>query len=120
MVGLRRTISSRPGEVDLGEGFAHDLVGERVVAADERLDRRQRRRGVLRLVCAVEREEQLVVLPPQAAEADRLAAHRRHPGHDAELDALAYDGGADLRRAAQQHRGDLDRLLREHRDGRRA
>ena len=91
------------GRGDLGEGRAHEVVVERLLAG-EGLDRRQRDGGVLRLVRAVQRQEDVVVPAAQALEREHLAADRGHPRHDAELHALAGDGGADLGRALDQQR----------------
>ena len=62
----------------------------------ERLDRRQRVRGVAGLVRAVQRQEDLVVAPGHALQVDLLSAQRREPVGDAEVDALAQHDGADL------------------------
>ena len=61
-VGLRRTTSSRPGDVAVGEAGAHEVGVERAYAAEERLDRGERQGCVVRLVHAEHRQEHLVVL----------------------------------------------------------
>ena len=89
IVGDRRTISSRPGEVTSREGLGDQLGVERVLAAEERLDGRERERGVLGLVGSVERQEDVLVGAAQRP-AGRSAARRRPgPGGDPEVDAFA-------------------------------
>ena len=75
-VGLRRTISSRPGESTRRQPGPQHVDVERLLAtAEERLDRRDRHRGVLRLVRAVQRQEEVGVLGGQAAQRDLLPTH---------------------------------------------
>ena len=89
------------GRGDLGEGRAHQVRVERLLAG-EGLDGRQRHGGVLRLVGAVQRQEDVVVPAAQALEREHLPADGGHPRHDAELHALTGDGGADLGGALDQ------------------
>jgi hypothetical protein len=62
----------RGGE-PLGEHIAHE--GLRPLP-EERFDGRDGERGIVALVRAVEREEDVVVLPRESADGDHLAAHR--------------------------------------------
>src|SRR5690606_13509336 len=103
-----------PGR-DAGRGLQARLSPGRG-AAGERLDGRQGRRGVARLVLAEQREEDLVVGPVEALQAELLPADGDVAAQDAVLDALARRRGADLHDPAQQHLGRLQRLLRQHRD----
>ena len=116
IVGLRRITSSRPGEVDLGEGAAHQLVVERLLA-DERLDRRQRDGGVLGLVGAVQRQEHLVVPRAQALQGHHLAADRRAPGTRPRTRCpRGPRWHRPRRRCRSSTSADLGRLLGDHRD----
>ncbi len=64
--------------------------------------------------CAVQRQEQVGVLPRHALHGHLLPAERHAAAHHAELRALAGDGGAALDRAAQQHLGRLGGLVGHH------
>ena len=82
-----------------GEPFAHDLGVELAggrPGAEERLHRGQRDRGVLRLVRAVQRQEDLVVHAAQALQREHLATDGELPADNAELAALAGDRRADV------------------------
>ena len=79
-VGLRRTRSSRPGELTAANAARTDSCSIGPVAAtgaEERLDRGQRGHGVVRLVRAEQRQEDLLVLPPRPC--SRPADRRRRP-----------------------------------------
>ena len=106
IVGLRRTTSSRPGDV-ASANAARTSASSSGVLADERLDRGQRDDGVLGLVGAVQRQEHLVVPRAQPLQGHHLATHRGHPRDDPELQALPRHGRADLGRLPQQHLGRL-------------
>ena len=80
IVGLRRMISSRPGRGHLGERLAHHARRRAGSLAEERLDRGQRDGGVLRLVGAVERQEDLVVARRAAPAATASGRRRPAPG----------------------------------------
>src|SRR5262249_56818752 len=66
------------GRGRLGEAFANEveLQALAVRTAEDRLDRDQREYGVLRLVCAVDRGEYLVVHAAQSLQRDHLTADR--------------------------------------------
>ena len=66
----------------------------------------------MRLVRAEQREEDLVVLAAEPCSASSWPPTATVRASDAELQPLAGHGGVDLDRAAQQHLGGLDRLLR--------
>ena len=107
-------ISSRPGEVTSAN--AARTRSSSSVAGAEGLDRGERDGGVLGLVGAVERQEDVVVRAREALERDDLAADGGRAGDDAELHALAGHGRADLGGPLEQHGGDLGGLLGEHGD----
>ena len=90
IVGLRRITSSRPGEVTSANASLTRSASSGSVA-DERLHGGQREHRVLRLVGAVQREEELVVLAAQPAQRHHLAAHGGDAVLDPEVDALAQD-----------------------------
>ena len=91
-VGERRTISRRPGEVIAATGGREHVGVERLLAAaDEGLDGRDGGGEVARLVGAVQREEEVGVLPGEAAEADLLATEGDLAGEHAEVVALEDD-----------------------------
>jgi hypothetical protein len=96
-----------------GERVAHQVGIERHVAG-ERLDGGQRRGRVLRLVGAVQRQEDVVVLRTQPLQRQQLAADRRDPREHAELKAFTDRRRPDLRAAPQQHLGRTGELLGEH------
>ena len=100
---------------DLGERLPDHVVRQRV-DAEERLDRRQGDGGVLGLMGAVQRQEHLVVLLPEPAQRDHLAADGGHSRLDAELDALAGNGGSDLGGPVEEYGGRRRLLLRQDRD----
>ena len=105
-----------PRRRDLRERLAHHLQVETAVESrppGERLDGRDRARRVVRLVRAVQREEDFLVRRSESLERDHLAAEARRPLGDAELEPLAGHRRADLGRVTQQDLGRLDRLLRE-------
>jgi hypothetical protein len=104
-------ISSRPGEVVRAN--ASHQVGVEHLVAEEGLDRGQRGGGVLRLVRAVERQEDLVVLRVQAAQGHHLPADRGDPRHDAVLEPLTDGRRLDLGAAAEQHLRGTGQLLGE-------
>ena len=93
-----------PGELAVGEALADHLDVELPVRAraEERLDRGERHRRVLRLVRAVQRQEDLVVHAAEALQGEHLPADRDRPAQHAELAALAGDGRADLGAALQE------------------
>ena len=82
IVGALRTRSSRPGDDVAGEALADRLDVELPVGAgaEERLDRGERHRRVLRLVRAVQRQEDLVVVAAQALQGQHLAADGERSG----------------------------------------
>ena len=75
-VGALRIRSSRPGLVDGGEAGPHGVDVELTVGAgaEERLDRGQRDDGVVRLMLAVQRQEDLGVHPAEALQLEQLSA----------------------------------------------
>ena len=85
-------------------------------AAEERFDRGQRHRCVVRLMCAVQRQHDLVVLPAEPAQRQQLSANRDRAVEDAEVQALARNRRLNLGDPPQQHLGYLDRLLGDDRD----
>ena len=106
-----------PWRGDGGECFAHHLGIEPAVealAAGERLDRGDRAGGVLGLVGAIERQEDLVVRRPEPRHADQLPTDARQSLGHAELEPLAGDGRTHLGDPPEQHLGHVDVLLREH------
>jgi hypothetical protein len=82
--GLRRTTSSRPGE-DACAKAPRTTSASSSMPPTNGLDRGQRDGGVLRLVCAVQRQEDLGVLGGETLQ--RQAADRPRParGNDGEL-----------------------------------
>ena len=103
------------GRGDLRERAVDDLRVERV-GAEEGLDGGQRDGRVLRLVGAVQRQEDLVVPRPRRLDGDQLPAHRGRPVGHAEVDALAQELRADVDRSVAQHVGDVGLLLGDHGD----
>ncbi|CAB4707048.1 unannotated protein [freshwater metagenome] len=100
---------------DLGEGGPHQ-VGVEGLVPEERLDRREGDGGVLRLVGAVERQEDLVVAPAQPLEGDHLTAYGRHPVGDPEVAPLADHTGSDLGDLAIERGVDVLGLGGDHGD----
>ena len=85
------------GRGDLAEALGHDILIERDRAvSEERLDGRDRDRGVLGLVGAVEGYEELLVRRAQTAQTEHLPADGRRGAEHAEVDVLLQHRGADL------------------------
>jgi hypothetical protein len=102
LLGQRRRERLRPGRVvrgvhehrrraandfqparrgDLGKGFTHDVDRQWLLATtDERLSRGESQHGVVRLVRAVEIEEEVGIVTRETAHADLLARRRRYRG----------------------------------------
>ena len=119
-VGLVRTRSSRPGErtaANAARTVSCSIGPVRGAGAEERLDRGQRGDGVLRLVGAEQRQEDLLVLAAQALQPHLLPADGDPPLEDAELGALPRDDGLDLDRPPDQRVERAGLLVGEHRDG---
>ena len=110
MVGAVRTTSSRPGEVTGGERLLQDLGVERLFAAEERLQRGNGDGGVLGLVRAVQRHQQVLVAAGDALDGDHLAADGDGAGFDAELHAFEAERHVDFLGLLQQDLGRVDRL----------
>ncbi len=101
-----------PRGVDGCQPGPHHVDVERLLAtAEERLDRRDRHGRVLRLVGAVQRQEEIGVLRGQAAQRDLLPTDGHVARGDAEVVALEHDPGTHLGRALDEHLGRLGRLL---------
>ena len=75
----------------MGEGVLDDVTCER--CAEERLDRRERSCGVVRLVRAVQRQQQLVVGRERREEIHEPPAHCEVVGAHAEVDVAPQDLG---------------------------
>ena len=117
-VGLRRTTSSRPGEVTPAKpASTRSMSSGWPPPPEEPLDRGQRAGGVAGLMRAVERQEDVLVVAAEAAQVDQLATDGDLATQHAELQALPGDGGLDLGRALEQHLGDVDVLLGQDREG---
>ena len=97
IVGAVRTRSSRPGELTPREAVPDRVDVELPLGAgaEERLDRGQRQRGVLRLVRAVQRQEDLVVHAAEPLQRQHLPADR-DARSSTPNSTLARDRGADL------------------------
>ena len=86
-----------PGRVDRGQpGAQHLDVEAPARPPEERLDRRDGHGRVLRLVGAVQREEQVGVLGREPAHGDLLPPEGDVAGGDAEVAALDHEPGTDL------------------------
>ena len=94
----------------------HVHVEALLAAADEGLDRRQGDGRVVALVRAVQRQEQVVVVPAEPAHRQLLPADRDIAGEDAEVVALEGERGLDLPAALQQDLGDVGLLQPDDRD----
>jgi hypothetical protein len=90
-----------PGRGDPREALADEVRVEHalVAPAEERLDGGERGSGVRRLVGAVQGQEDVVVAAAQALQGQQLPADGGVRSTDAELEALAGDGGARPRRS---------------------
>ena len=123
-VGDVRTRSSRPGRADGGERGAHRLLRRsarwprpaprNASTAASAVD------GVLRLVRAEQRQEDLVVLAAEALQPQLLTADGDPALEHAELGALPRDDRLDLDRPADQRVQRAGLLVGEHGDRRRA
>ena len=88
--------------------------------AEERLDGGERHGGVVRLVRAVQRQEDLLVLPAEPAQGDQLPADGDLPRDDPELQPLAGHRRVHFDGLLQQHLRRVHRLLRQDRRSRPA
>ena len=106
--------SSRPGEVARGEARRAPTSGSScsLPPPRKRLDRREGDGGVVRLVLAVQRQEDVLVVAAEAPQRQQLAADRDAAVEHPELEPLAGDGRAHLGGPAQHHLGGRQLLLR--------
>ena len=93
------------GRGDRGEGLLHHLGVERLFRAEEGLQRGDRDGGVLGLVRAVQRHQQVLVAARDALDGDHLAADGDGAGFDAELDAFEAERDVGFLGLFQQHLG---------------
>ena len=110
MVGAVRTTSSRPGEVTEAKASCRISASSAFSAAEERLQGGNGDGGVLGLVRAVQRHQQVLVAAGDALDGDHLAADRDGAGFDAELHAFEAERHVDLLGLLQQDLGRVDRL----------
>ena len=117
-VGALRIRSSRPGLVDGGETGPHGVDVELTLrtGAEERLDRRQRHGRVVRLMFAVQRQEDVGVHPAEALQLQHLSADRDLTAQHRELRILAGDRGVGAHGLGQQHLHRLRCLAADDRD----
>ena len=118
-VGALRIRSSRPGLVDGGETGPHRLHVELTLRAgtEERLDRRQGQRRVVRLMFAVQRQVHIGVHPAQTLQLQHLPTDRDLAAQHRELRILAGDRGIGSHGLRQQHFHRLRGLTPDDRDG---
>jgi hypothetical protein len=85
--------------------------------AEERLDRGQRDRGVVGLMFAVQRQEDLGIHPAKALQFEHLAADGHLAAQHREFGILAGHRGVGSYRFGEQHLHGLGHLPADHRDG---
>ena len=85
--------------------------------AEERFDGGQRDDGVVRLMVAMQRQEDLGVHPAESLQFEHLAADRHLPAQHRELGVLPSHGGVGSHRLGQHHFHRLGQLPADHRDG---
>ena len=121
IVGERRMISSRPGEVTSAKASATTSASSGVRHPPRNASTAASASAAF---CAwwapYSGTNSVLVGAAQALQADHLAAHRRRATGHAEVDALAHQGRADLGTALDQHPRDLVGLHGGDRRRRRA
>ena len=107
------------GAGDGGESGADSLDVELTLraGAEEGLDRRQRQRGVVRLVFAVQRQVDIGIHAAESLQRQHLSADSDLAAQDGELRVLAGHRGIGLHGLGQQHFHHFGRLARDDRDG---
>ena len=116
IVGLRRTTSSRPGDVAVANPARTRSASSGPTPPSSASTAASARAALCAWCSPKSGQEDLVVLRVQALEVEHLAADREPTPDDAELQALARHDGVDLDGPLQDRLGGHQLLLRDDRD----